>query len=265
MDETRHLQEVLLSCVDDISKVCKDNNIPYYMIGGTLLGAIRHKGFIPWDDDLDIGMKRTDYDRFIEVCKSCLDSEKYLIQTHETEECYAMSFGKVQLKGTEIIEDFSKNVPISHGIFVDIFPLDNIPDNQLAKKVFIFVNSILKNMIWIKCGYGTEKHKKRFQYKFLKFWGKFFSIKKLKKMRYKWITQYNSKNTAKCFICDYPKQQLLNSWLGDFAEYPFEGINLQSIKEYDSYLRMAYGDYMQLPPEEDRHVHSHYKINFGKY
>ena len=125
----KKLQTAILMIAKEIVRLCDENNIPYFINGGTQLGAIRHKGFIPWDDDFDIGMRRADYEKFLKVCEEQLDHNKYFLQTEDTEKNYAFYFAKIQLKGTSIIEDFSKNVQIEHGIFVDIFPYDNIPDN----------------------------------------------------------------------------------------------------------------------------------------
>ena len=125
----KKLQTAILMIAKEIVRLCDENNIPYFINGGTQLGAVRHKGFIPWDDDFDIGMRRADYEKFLKVCEEQLDHNKYFLQTEDTEKNYDFYFAKIQLKVTSIIEDFSKNVQIEHGIFVDIFPYDNIPDN----------------------------------------------------------------------------------------------------------------------------------------
>lgn len=259
------LQELILMIAKDIAKICDENYITYYLEGGSLLGAVRHKGFIPWDDDFDIFMKRKDYIKFLEVCERCLDKEKYFIQNELTEEKYAFSFTKIQLKGTEIIEDFSKDVDIQHGIFVDIFPYDNIPDNKYKRKIFLFKNHMLKNLLWVKCGYGTDKHKKQIKYSILKILGIPFSIKYLKKKRHKLITKYNDIATMLSCNSDYPKVQKSNIVLKKVKMYEFEDTKFYGVADANLVLTEQYGDYMKLPPKEERRQHSNYEINYGKY
>lgn len=265
VNEKRKLQFLILLIAKEIVRICNKYNILYYLDGGTQLGAIRHKGFIPWDDDFDIAMKRPDYEKFIKVCEKELDKKKFFLQTEWSEEKYCFAFTKIQLLGTEIIEDFSKNVDIHHGIFVDIFPYDNLPDNSIQQRWFLCKNFILKNLIWVKCGYGTREHKRKTSYFIFKILGALFSVKYLKKKRYELIIQNNKDITKLCFTSDYPKIKLYNSWFTSFTFYKFETEEFIGMKDYDSYLKTLYGEYMKLPPIEDRVQHSNYKINFGNY
>lgn len=265
-NETRRLQMVILSIAKDIIKICETNNITYSMNGGTLLGAVRHKGFIPWDDDLDLCMDRNNYERFLKVCKTQLDPKKYFLQTMDTEKYYGFSFAKIQLIGTEIIEDFSKNVPIHHGIFLDVFPLERLPDGAVQRKIFLFINHMYKNMQWVKCGYGTETQKNKISYQVFRFLSFFYSIERLKKKRYKHITKYRDKKTRDVFISDYPDEIMPVHWMKDLIEYPFEDGILLGISKANQYLINGYGsDYYKLPPKEKRVQHSHYQIDFGSY
>lgn len=143
MDEKHRLQGVILIIAREIDRICRDNNIKYFMDGGTQLGAVRHNGFIPWDDDFDIGMRRSEFERFVDVCRISLDSKQFYLETVE-DEGYGFSFAKIHLNNTEIVEDFSKNAKAHHGIFVDIFPYDNIPDASLNRKFFFDGESYLE-------------------------------------------------------------------------------------------------------------------------
>ena len=116
MTETQKLQKLILYIADEIIRICEKNDIPYNITAGTLLGAVRHKGFIPWDDDFDIAMSREDYERFLKACKKDLDTSVFFLQTADTDRKFAYSMAKVQLLGTEIIEEFSIGVDIHHGI-----------------------------------------------------------------------------------------------------------------------------------------------------
>lgn len=266
MDDKRKLQLLILDIAEEIEVICKKNNIEYFMDGGTQLGAVRHKGFIPWDDDFDIAMKRAEYEKFIMACETDLDKEKFFLQTGETEKYYGFSFAKIQLKGTEILEDFSKNVNIKHGIFVDVFPYDNLPDNKVERSIFLTVNHLLKNLLWIKCGYGADSQKRKLSYLLLKLIGSAFSIEKLKQFRNTYIGKFNSVQTKECFTSDYPRNHLDNRLFLNKKKYTFEGEKFWGFEDSDSFLKTLYGStYMELPLEKDRIQHSKYRIDFGKY
>lgn len=263
--EKQKLQQLILSIAKEIARICDKYGIDYYLDGGSQLGAVRHKGFIPWDDDLDIAMKRNDFEHFLQICEKELDKSKYFLQTEWTEKNYCFAFAKIQLTGTHIIEDFSKDVDIQHGIFADIFPYDNLPDESRKQRWFLLKNNILKNMLWVKCGYGTSKHKKSLRYRIFQIMGLPFSIESLKKKRYALITRNNERETTMCFTSDYPKTKLQNDWFEKSVYYEFESEKFKGFEKYDDLLTTMYGDYMKLPDEKDRVMHSHYKIDFGPY
>ena len=133
MGTLRHLQLVILEIAKDIDKLCRDNNIKYIILGGSAIGAIRHKGFIPWDDDFDIIMDNKNYSRFCQVCREKLNKEKYYFQEGEVD--WPCLFSKVKLRGTTF-EEPSAYIDKSgeQGIFVDIFKMENAPTNQLSQK-----------------------------------------------------------------------------------------------------------------------------------
>lgn len=265
--EKRKLQKVILIVTEEIKRICEKNNIKYSMDSGSMLGAIRHKGFIPWDDDFDFSMMREEYEKFIKACEVDLDTSKFFLQTGVTEEKYAFEFAKIQLKDTEIIEDFSKNVDIHHGIFVDIFPVDMLPEGNFKRKIFKLKNHILKNMVWVKCGYGTPEHFKKVSYKVLRIIVAPFSINQIKKMRHMFITSHNNRRSIdkRCFISDYPRSFRTYDLWDELVMYPFENSSYLGFKDYNRYLSNLYGDYMTLPPTEKRLIHSDYTVNYGIY
>ena len=258
------LQYTILIIVEEINRICMKNNISFSMDGGTLLGAVRHKGFIPWDDDIDIGLKRGEYERLLQACKTDLDSKKFTLQTYEVRD-YAFSFAKIHLNNTEIVEDFSKQANVHHGIFIDIFPYDNLPDRAFAQRIFLIKNHLLKNLIWVKCNYGTEKQRRKISYGCFKAISLLFSIEKLKEIREQHIVKYNIKKTKECFTSDYPMYHLENKWFDKLTIYKFENKSYPGFDDYDAYLSRIYGDYMELPSEEKRKVHTTQKIDFGSY
>ena len=131
MTELRHLQLAILTIMKDVDELCKKNNITYYLLGGSAIGAVRHKGFIPWDDDLDIMMSADNYENFINVCREQLDKEKYYLQVGL--EDWPLNFTKVRLRGTEITEYEGYASHGENGIYLDIFKLENSPSGKFAQ------------------------------------------------------------------------------------------------------------------------------------
>ena len=133
MTELRHLQNVILSIMKDMDKLCQENGIEYYLLGGSAIGAIRHKGFIPWDDDLDIIMSHDNYDKFIEVCKTKLDTNKYYLQ--EGGKDWPLCFSKIKLHGTRLEEYEGSCIPEDRrGIYIDVFKMDNVSNNPIIAR-----------------------------------------------------------------------------------------------------------------------------------
>lgn len=268
MIELRQLQMCQLDIALNIKTICEKNDIPYFLIGGTLLGAVRHKGFIPWDDDMDIGLLRKDYDRFIEICKSDLPDHLYL-QTWDTDFGYAMPFAKIMLKGTKYREEASGKSKANSMIFVDVFPYDNKPDNIFEGKILFFVQEIAKKMLQYKMGYDmskTSSHKT--VHKFLKIISKLFSIKLLKQLIYKFQIKCN-KNKTKLLINyngAYRDKEVMNYNGSKLDKMIFEGYEFSVPFEWDELLKNMYGNYMELPPVEKRgNRHKAIEADIGNY
>lgn len=260
------LQNIILNIMKVIHDLCERHHIDYYIIGGTALGAVRHGGFIPWDDDLDIAMTRDNYDKFIEICKNEVDPNEFFLQ--EGRKDWHLYFSKLRLKHTTFNEEHSANdnIPIENrGIFVDIFPLDHASNCKLGRLWQYGCSKMLIAYGMRGVKYDNDSMKK----KVVKAFAAVLKIKLFRDYLMNQITKYNEKGT---------------NYLGDFfdktsfkdASYPkslwgkpnliqFENTKLYAPEKLHDYLEFYFGDYMQLPPVEKRMCGHHSNLDFGKY
>ena len=133
-DTISKVQAVICEIMQQIDTICRRHNLTYFAIGGTALGAVRHQGFIPWDDDIDIGMPRKDYEAFMRYAAEELP-QGYFLQTFATEKKTPFYFAKIRKDNTKFVEFYLRDLDIHQGIFVDIFPFDNVPDNPVVEKL----------------------------------------------------------------------------------------------------------------------------------
>lgn len=238
----REVQLEILKILKDIDAHCKKHNIRYSLAFGSLLGAIRHNGFIPWDDDLDIYMPRDDYNRFLKTW----NYESYCIVNLETDPKYTNTFSKVKRK-----LDANSETPF----FVDVFPLDKCPKNKIKRMLLQIAGVVMVLMsrrnVPLSTGSGIEKVVKFF----LKMIPAFLCLKIWRLME-KFFSRYSYVTTD----FDYFSCSILHNvyWFKPFdffdglIEHRFEDALFPIVKDFDWYLHKEYGDYMQLPPEEKR-------------
>ena len=252
----RKVQLGQLEIAKEIKRVCDENNIEYWLDSGSLLGAIRHKGFIPWDDDMDIGMKREAYEEFLKIAPVKLKPEFYL-QQWETDKGYAFSFAKVRKNGTVYVENYSKKSNTHNGLYVDVFPYDHYREDSEQGLVL----KILKAIIKVKCGVETWKHGERTDFFTLlknvpsMIIAPFCKKTSLVKKYYEIATRHNNETCEYYFpqgISNYGKWLIPISAMQEMIEIEFEDALFKVPKGYDEYLKHAYGEYMVLPPENQR-------------
>ena len=264
MDNLRHLQLVILSIVKDIDELCRKNHIDYYLNGGSAIGAVRHKGFIPWDDDLDIMMMHKDYDRFIKCCREQLDPEKYYVQ--EGLKDWPLNYSKIKLRHThfEEMEDNSGNSSET-GIFVDIFPIDNTTHNHWMQR---WQYACAKYRVCY--GHLQRKYKTAsWQKKVLIAMAWPMKIGCVRRFVIRQSERYNDRETelvgafygtSRLSHCVYRR-----TTFGTPCRLPFENTTLPVAGDYDDYLTVTFGDYMTPPPVEQQVCQHNTSIDFGPY
>ena len=265
------LQSIECSILEDIDSICTDNGLKYYLIGGTLLGAVRHKGFIPWDDDIDIVMYRNDYNKLIEILQKDYHT-KYFVQTFYTDKHYLRYVLKVRLNGTKLVESYLTDSKSNNGIYIDIFPLDQVQKNGgVGLKIRGAIVRCLFGIKGIKNGVFISNNI------FKRIIGTIFRVftflipDKLINCLFDYVCSKDNKKNCKYTTnfashFKWKKQLFENEVYGDGVRLEFEGRFFNAPKEYLVILERLYGkNFMDLPPEEKRVTHDIVELDFGKY
>lgn len=255
-EELKQIQEVQKELIEEVSRICKKCGIHFNMVGGTMLGAIRHKGYIPWDDDADIGFLRTEYERFREACKKELNHEKYYMQDLRDTKGYRWGYGKLRRKGTSFIRLEQEFMPYEQGISIDLMPFDNVPDDWLAKKIHFFCCFLYRKLFWSEVGSRAEKNLWiRICYKIMRM----IPMEVIIKSYQRFIDAGQKKRTKLVRILTFPTPKGIygydRRWYTQLTKYQFDEMILPGARDYDGYLKVKYGNYMELPPIEKRKVH----------
>ena len=297
--DLRKIQLLQLEILKEVDRICRENNIKYTLCGGSMLGAVRHKGIIPWDDDIDISMLREDYDRFCRICEKELNGDKFFLKTMETDSEYRLVYGKILLKGTAYVRAGYEHLKCKNGIFIDIFPRDGFSDvfliqfiqkklawlmrkmlyspigavrnpkliNRIGMKVLTkFPRSTAIFLLSVIQGLNFKKDTK-----YVKCYGLMESTEKKKlELGKKGYRDYRRKLRKESRIEKLERKELNKGLKRDFfmnvVDMEFEDMQAMVTKCYDAWLKMNYDDYMQLPPEEKRVIHqtvSYYSL--GEY
>lgn len=270
------LHRVQLQILQDFIRVCNKYGLRYFAIYGTAIGAVRHHGFIPWDDDIDVGMLRCDYERFLSIFEKEL-GEKYNLLTPETDPRYACTVTHIQRRGTRFVSELSKDLKCEQCIFMDIFPFDYVaPDKknqvrQMRRTTFwgklLFLSGTGNPFIPYGGPAGSLLHGMcMLIHGMLKLFR--VSPDRIYRRYLRAATEYNGRSDKSRYVTSFEytgsvKDKVKKSDLFPVKEVPFEDMMICIPKKNHEFLRKVYGDYMQLPPEEQRVNHMPLEIDFG--
>lgn len=253
MDNLSKHQSVLLELLKEFDRVCKKHNIPYVVFGGTAIGAVRHNGFIPWDDDIDVSMLRDDYERFLKYAPDELD-DKYYLQAEGTAH-WVMNFSKLRKNNTTYLEKFHpKDNEMHQGVYIDIFPCDNASSVEFIRKLQFLASRVAWSKALWKRGYETDSKKKILFMQLCRF------LPNKPFLKFSMLRKQNNSEYVQTFLSctsKYRKGIYHRLWFNDIIEMDFEDMKVPVSAHYDKLLTTLYGDYMKLPDEEERRIKEH--------
>lgn len=253
----RRVQMVALEILCEFDRVCKAHNIKYILAAGTLLGAVRHQGFIPWDDDIDVFMLNEEWLKFEKVAETELDQERFFLRTQRTDQDDNLVFGQIKRNGTVYVKDGRSAFNTHKGIAIDILPFYNSPDSRIMFEIQNALCSFFKTMTWAHMGSGSERNwlKRKYYECIAK-----VSHKKSYQLYYKWANMVKDRKDFLAYLCvrrnPYHRGFNQRKYFENLCEIEFEGHRFPVPQEYDEFLRFLYGDdYGKLPKPQNRINH----------
>lgn len=267
--EIKRIQQILLDMMDDLDKLCREENLTYFICGGTAIGAVRHQGYIPWDEDLDLCMPRKDYNRLAYLVKERL-SDKYWVQNICFKTNYDLNFMKIRKKGTRYIELLESDKSCA-GVFIDIFPIENTYNNPFLRLCHGGISNLLlliSSCVRIHTKYDTLTEYAQESHSLLRLvWTKniigflcsFFSLEHWLQITEKWLSKCKDETSRYITIPSgrghYFGELYLRRSFFPPKNIVFEHRNYYIMRIPDHYLSILYGDYMTIPPKEKRERH----------
>lgn len=270
--ELRKLQLTILKIIKLFTNICDIHGLRYFMVGGTMLGAIRHKGFIPWDDDVDLGMPREDYEKFLTIVGDYLPNE-YSLLNYKSNPEYQRYFSRIVNNNVKIYNN-SNSKEIVENAWIDIFPYDGMPDGKFNQKLHFAYMTGWRLLYHASCfeelvnlnrpGRPVYQQAMINFLKVTKFGQGLDTFKLMKRierglMKY----PYDSSNTLVSFFGAYMTREIIDKEiLGELQEYPFEDTVFKGAEHYDKFLKHYYGNYMIPPSDEQKDKHSIREIEY---
>lgn len=261
----RKMQLLQLDMISELDRVCRKHNILYTISCGTLLGAVRHKGYIPWDDDADITMLREEYEKFKLVANE-LDPSICFFQDHTTDREYLWGYGKLRRTGTKYIRLGQEHIKCKTGVGIDIFPLDDAPLSVLGQMIQDFDCFLLRKILYARVAVKNSKGVEKAVYSLIHLIPRSYVYRRVD--TYAKRSRNDSPNRVrlllfpsfgKLYLKTNPlktRYSMSKEWFLDRAEYEFEGYRFWGTKDYDAFLSYMYDDYMTLPDENKREAHA---------
>lgn len=265
LNELNHIQSRELLMLQEFIRICEKYNLTYYILGGTLLGAVRHNGFIPWDDDIDLGMPRQDFEKFQEIVSSEVTAPFYCENDKDTPD-YKLDFHKFCDSETKVYWEHNQEIKVVD-LWMDIFPIDGMPQNYVLNKIHSFLylyRRMLVNISQFDQIVNLNKDNRPFHETFI-----IALVKKLK--LYKLVDFNKQKEKYKSFLKKYTMSEFYSgnftgayklreivptTYFGNPVDLKFSGLSVKAPKQYLLYLEAIYGkNFMELPPVEKREAH----------
>lgn len=264
----RELQLVELEILLEVDRICRENSIEYFLDCGTALGAVRHEGFIPWDDDIDIGMTRDNYEKFIEIVPVKMKGD-FFLQTTKTDNSPYL-YAKVRKNNTIFMEWNKRNLDMHHGIYIDIFPYDNVPDNIEERNKYLNKCRKIYRLYLLRSTPDRDVPPKKsvkwialaILRRLIHYVFRVIPMQLIENETIQVFKKYNKVET------EYLACQMFNEIvyckrdLFPLKQIKFENHLFPCVNNVDKFLTILYGDYMKLPPIEKRTGHKPYKLEF---
>lgn len=256
-DRLRLLQLTELEILIEFDRICRKYKIGYTIIGGTLLGSVRHKGFVPWDDDADVAMLRADYEKFVKACKVELDKERFYFQDQFRTREYRWGYGKLRRRKTAFVRPNTEHLSYEQGVYIDVMPLDYVPDNKAGQVICNVIAFLFRKAAWSEVGKRTDPNPVyRALYRLLDR----IPLQRQNTAYRKFIRRLNRKPTKylRCLAVPIVRSEgdkgywrYKTEWMYPLKEYEFEGYSFLGMKDGRLALKRMYGDYMKpvkFPP-----------------
>ena len=270
-EDLERLHQELYRTLAEVIRVCEVCKIPYFIQGGSAIGALYNKGIVPWDDDIDVGMTRENYERFLREAPAHLSSE-YFLEWFGSESNTPFYFAKVKRNNTLFVEEIWRHMDIHHGIFVDIFPYDRIPDNPLLEKLHRFsakfwINCFMAKEVWLwkhcgRCQIDAPLPKSWIGCAAIRLVVSLMSRKAIYKKMNRVLSRYNSWNTERVNIVRMPKDQIARADIENPVDMEFGGMMVKAPRNIEVYLRHHYPNLRPVLPEEEQINHAPYRLKF---
>ncbi len=251
-EQLSRLQRCQAEILGTFAQICDKIGVKYYILGGTLLGAVRHEGCIPWDDDVDVFIPREEYDIFLEKAPDMLP-EKYFLQTHNTDENYPNNYAKLRDSSTTFVEKTVRSLKINHGVYIDIFPLDYYPDGFKAK-----IFELKKRLLTIRINLAFDFENRSLKSKIASAIALVLHLsleRAILKREKLFSSVHHGKRRVNNSGAWLEKEIVPAEWCDEGVMLNFEGMQLRGSAHYHEWLTFVYGDYMTLPPESKRISH----------